>query len=315
MVSIIEPKVLVLMATYNGSSFVAEQIDSILAQQGVDVDLLICDDGSSDPTPDICKLYADKYHNVTFAVNKNNKGVTANFMDMLYSAPEDGYDYFAFSDQDDYWMPEKLHRAIEAIRAHRDGPRLYYSDVTNTDANLNGGHREYACFAPFSDSINLLLTINWALGCTMVFNSEFLRLIKEFKPERWPRIHDAWIHMIALSCDCVAPCLDESYILRRISGNNVVGSMNFGVLGSNRFKNAWKMLTGDRDHNNARAASALIEGYGRHISHDVLVQLEHFASVEHSLSSRIQCAFESEFRGPFFIENICFAIKMLFGLY
>ena len=47
-----------MMATYNGEKYVAEQIDSILAQEGVNVTLLISDDGSSDSTPSICSRYA-----------------------------------------------------------------------------------------------------------------------------------------------------------------------------------------------------------------------------------------------------------------
>ena len=55
--------------------------------------------------------------------------------------------FFAFSDQDDYWMPNKLGKAIEAISSAGEGPRLYYSDVCNVDEHLNGGSREYGAFA------------------------------------------------------------------------------------------------------------------------------------------------------------------------
>ena len=64
-----KPSVLVMMATYNGEKYVTEQIDSILAQESVNVTLLISDDGSSDGTPSICKRCAEKMPFIHFAVN------------------------------------------------------------------------------------------------------------------------------------------------------------------------------------------------------------------------------------------------------
>lgn len=102
-----KPSVLVMMASYNGEKFITEQIDSILSQKGVDVTLRICDDGSNDSTPSICESYTSKYDNVLFEVNKVNKGLAKNFMDMVYDDNALGFNYYAFSDQDDVWLPEK----------------------------------------------------------------------------------------------------------------------------------------------------------------------------------------------------------------
>ena len=59
-----KPVVLVLMSTYNGERFLKEQIDSILSQEGVEVRLLVRDDGSKDHTCEILEEYASKYQNV-----------------------------------------------------------------------------------------------------------------------------------------------------------------------------------------------------------------------------------------------------------
>ena len=59
-----KPVVLVLMSTYNGELFLKEQIDSILSQEGVDVRLLVRDDGSKDHTCSILSDYASAHDNI-----------------------------------------------------------------------------------------------------------------------------------------------------------------------------------------------------------------------------------------------------------
>ena len=99
-------KVAILMSTYNGEKYLDEQIGSILAQEGVDVTLYIRDDGSSDRTAEIIKYYCKRYHNVSFTQGEN-LGVGNSFMQLVYDA-KDVYDYYAFADQDDIWLRDKL---------------------------------------------------------------------------------------------------------------------------------------------------------------------------------------------------------------
>ena len=65
------PIVLVLMSTYNGERFLKEQIDSILSQEGVDVRLLVRDDGSTDRTWEILEVYASGYRNIVITRGEN----------------------------------------------------------------------------------------------------------------------------------------------------------------------------------------------------------------------------------------------------
>ena len=308
-----KPSVLVMMATYNGEKYVAEQIDSILAQEGVNVTLLISDDGSCDSTPQICARYAQNTPNVHFFVNKCNKGLARNFMDMLYDSDVRSFDYFAFSDQDDYWMPNKLSKAIEAIAAAGEGPRLYYSDVCNVDEQLNGGSSEYSSFGPYSDSFGLLLTVNWASGCTMVFNSAFASVLQQCVPTVWPRLHDGWVHLVARSINAQVPDLDHAYIKRRISGQNQVGERGLGSLGFKRIAMmpVYLFKRDDNPHWAVKAASELIKGYSQIMDLGCLDLCETFISAEKSLAKRIKLAFSSEFKSPYTVENILFPIKML----
>ena len=90
--------VAVIMSTYNGEKYIREQIDSILSQQGVDVDLFIRDDGSKDDTVKIIREYETAHNNVHAEVG-NNLGFRQSFIQELIHVK--GYKFYAFSDQDE----------------------------------------------------------------------------------------------------------------------------------------------------------------------------------------------------------------------
>lgn len=108
------PAVAVLMSTYNGEKYIKEQLDSIFNQKEVQVTLYVRDDGSTDRTLDIVQSYS----NTVLLPFDENKGPGLSFMTLLYhvmSLPTQ-YDYYAFADQDDIWMDEKLIKAIQQIK-------------------------------------------------------------------------------------------------------------------------------------------------------------------------------------------------------
>ena len=310
-----DPKVLVMMATYNGEKYVAEQIDSILAQENVDVTLLISDDGSTDSTVAICDSYSNRYPNVLFKVNSNNKGLSKNFMDMVYQTDSESFDYFAFSDQDDYWMPCKLNKAIEKILSTREGPRLYYSDVLNTNENLDGGAGEYRPFVPYANSFGLLLTINWASGCTMVFNSAFCNKLKQYEPKTWPRIHDGWVHLVALGCGWAVPDLERSFIKRRISANNQVGERNLGSASLSRLLKALKAFFLKRNHDYLNIAQELDKGFKDCLTDNNSELLCQFIASRDNVLKRIEIAFSKSYVGPYSYENLMHVAKAILGVY
>ena len=95
----------VLMSTYNGERYIRRQIDSIMAQTGVEVYLLIRDDGSEDSTVSIIQEYVEQYPDRIQIVIGKNIGWKKSFIQLLRMAGN--FDYYAFADQDDYWFPDK----------------------------------------------------------------------------------------------------------------------------------------------------------------------------------------------------------------
>ena len=100
------------MAIYNGEKFLAEQLESFIAQTDGNWDLLVSDDGSSEQTAVILNRFKDKVktkHNVNI-VSGPRSGSAMNFLSLIGRVP-DSINLVALSDQDDVWLPEKLARS------------------------------------------------------------------------------------------------------------------------------------------------------------------------------------------------------------
>jgi Glycosyltransferases involved in cell wall biogenesis len=120
------PRVAVLLASYNGSAFIREQIDSILGQEDVHVHVFVSDDGSTDGT--LGHVAAYQGESVTVLPMVKSGGPAQNFFRLLYDAPWEEFDFVALSDQDDIWHADKLSRACAMHRAC--GLAAYSSNVT-----------------------------------------------------------------------------------------------------------------------------------------------------------------------------------------
>ena len=171
-------KIEVLLYSFNGVDYLGEQLQSILKQDIADkaeLKILAFDDGSTDRTKDILERY--QHEGKLKLITGNGVGKTKGYWELLKKADE--ADFYAFSEQDDVWFPEKLSRAIKYLETQAildgeetevaDGPLLYVSDYVVTNAKLKPirFNRSKAC--KFSDvEHNLLYSSN--PGCTFVFN-------------------------------------------------------------------------------------------------------------------------------------------------
>lgn len=118
--------VCVLLSTYNGEKYLEEQLNSLIKQEDVELRILVRDDGSKDRTHEILDKWQKRGH-INWYEGKN-KGAAQSFMDLIYNAPE--ADYYAFCDQDDVWLPEKLKVAIDKIRESNEAmPCMYISST------------------------------------------------------------------------------------------------------------------------------------------------------------------------------------------
>ncbi len=205
----------ILMSTYNGERFLAEQIESLRAQTWKNLEILIRDDGSKDRTPDILMEYGKEYKNIKIFLEEN-KGVSESFFELLKKSDAD---FVAFCDQDDIWLEEKIEKAIEKIDKKK-GPVLYCSNKILVDSAGNPMKNQDTRkrIPGFGNAVVECI----CTGCTTVMNQEMARIIKSRLPKH-AILHDWWCYLAASYVGNVI--FDErAYIRYRQHGENVVGA-------------------------------------------------------------------------------------------
>lgn len=249
-------KVLVLMSTYDGAKYIIEQLDSIHAQNGADVRLLVRDDGSKDNTVCILKEYADTHPNfIVDITTDSNLGSTGSFcklVEIANSSYANDYDYFAFADQDDVWLDDKLSSGVERLsRLNENTPNLYFSDTSVVDSNLNKIEGNRARKVNLRKEASLVRNV--ATGCTMVFNRKAIVLFATHCPE-FMKIHD---HAMFMLCNFMGDVIyDETpHILYRQHSANQVGGIDNPA---SRFKERMSGRKRIKAHILERAASSFL---------------------------------------------------------
>ena len=192
-------RVLVVMSTYNGEKYLANQINSILLQKGVEVDLFIRDDGSKDGTRNIINAYASKHERIKYELS-SNVGFAKSFFYALKSVEKE-YDYYAFADQDDVWDDDKLYEAVTKLEDSDAGLKLYASGLKVVDANLEFQYDHK--FDGIKINYGSALSRQRLAGCTMVFDRALKDKICRFELGE-NRIgflsHDALVYYVCLLC-------------------------------------------------------------------------------------------------------------------
>ncbi len=199
------PTLSVCMATYNGSRFLSQQLDSIAAQTRRPDELVVCDDCSLDDSPAIVRHFSRRAtFPVRLYINEKNLGICANFQQAIQHA--DG-DFLLLSDQDDVWRADKLQRIEEQFVQNPDSA-LVFHDVNVVDEDLASlgytfwerlgfGSRDRQRVVD-GFGFDVLLPHCFVAGATMAFRASFRPLVLPI-PEGW--YYDAWI---ALAIACVA---------------------------------------------------------------------------------------------------------------
>ena len=221
-----DKKVDILLATYNGEKYLREQLDSILAQDYNDFNLIISDDCSTDSTREILEDYEKKDDRIRVIYQQNNMGSNKNFEFLLSQVSSK---YYMFSDQDDVWNKDKVKLSLETIE--KNDLDLVYTDleVVNEDLvtvnkSFNKKMKLIRKQRKFND-FRLEYLYNCVTGCTMICKSENLKYILPF-PETKNILHDYWIALIT-SINGKIYYLDVPTLKYRQHVNNQVGTSRY----------------------------------------------------------------------------------------
>jgi glycosyltransferase involved in cell wall biosynthesis len=209
------------MATYNGASFIRQQIDSIMPQLGVDDEIIFSDDGSTDTTLSIILDYRDKRFKVIS--NDRSGSPTKNFERGLKYCTGD---HIFLADQDDVWMPEKIKRVQHYLQSF---------DLVLSDCSIIDQHDKKisdSFFAKQGSKKGLIpnLMHNSYMGCCMAFTRKILERILPFPSDL--KAHDQWIGLIAERHYNVH-FLDEPLVQYRRHGQNysfTTGKSSFSII-------------------------------------------------------------------------------------
>jgi len=206
-------KIDILMATYNGEKYLAEQIDSIICQTYKKWNLLIRDDGSSDNTFKILKEYEKKDDRIKIIKDKKgNLGIAKNFEELLKISSSE---LIMFSDQDDVWKKDKIKIMLKYV----GNSDLIISDAIVTNEKLECISESLFCLVKSKNGIIKNVIKNTYYGCCMLFKRKILEEVLPI-PNNKEIGHDLWIGLISEKYYKVK-FIDEKLIYFRRHSNNV----------------------------------------------------------------------------------------------
>ena len=216
-------KIDILLATYNGSKYLHEQLDSILNQSYGNINVIIRDDGSSDNTVMIIKEYEQKDSRVRLLNdNLGNLGFVRNFEELMKNSTSE---YLMFSDQDDIWYNNKVETSYTRIKAIEETNGKSCPILVHTNSKImNYETRTKSLFisdcAKNSSFENSFFNF-FVQGSTMLINKSLKREALPFSKEVY--LHDRYLHLIAEFIG-IRSYIDVPTMDYRQHSNNEIGS-------------------------------------------------------------------------------------------
>jgi len=235
------PKCIILMGAFNGEKYISEQLESIEKQTYSNWELIVSDDGSSDQTRRILDAFKNKWPSGKLTIVDGPKlGFSANFLTLI-SDPKIKGDYFAFCDQDDIWLHDKIQRAIHVLEELKasNKPLMYCGRRTFVNEALEV--LAYSRYFHFPFIFRNALAQNIAPGNTMVIDAKVKKILEITNVPDLP-FHDWWVYLIVTGVGGEVFFDNESKILYRQHSGALVGGNDSIAQKLQRFK---KLLDGN----------------------------------------------------------------------
>lgn len=298
-------KCVVLMSAYNGEHYIEKQIDSILSQKGIELRLIIRDDGSKDQTPQILKRYEKRYPDTIQVFYGENVGIHKSFAALMQNAVRS--EYIAFADQDDVWDKDKLYIAITKLNKLSADFYSSASRLADTELNDYGRttsnpklHRHYMM------TKSSLLTPG-TQGCTIVITEKlFQSLIEKGIPDYYG--HDTWITVAAYyTCNCLYD--KKPHMSYRQHDNSWTGNRKNRI---RQLKREFLFFMAGMDRY-TKLAKDILERYSDKLSLEDKKILVIMSDRNRTVKNKLTLFFDHKFRKYGILQNLFFKIFILFG--
>ncbi len=296
--------VTILLSTYNGAKHLEEQLASIVAQEGVEVQLIVRDDGSTDGTCALLDQWQEQGRLTWY--KGDNLGSAQSFLTLLRNAPAS--DYYAFADQDDYWLTNKMQAAVQKLQEVGDQPALYMSEKWIVDKELTPiVQTKSILHATFAES----LVASDATGCTFVFNKQLLDQIATHLYTE-VSMHDLWIYRLTKLMGYPIVRDTGAYIYYRQHEGNVVGYGKRNPI--KRLFSAFAILSGYKKRRNYKLENldiilAQFDSLLTASDRELLTKAVHYKD---SLAKRVSFALDSRLVCTDRKRKIAFILLVLF---
>lgn len=205
-------KVAVLLATFNGEKYIAQQLDSLLAQEFKDFELYISDDGSNDRTAAILNSYSERFSGRMHILERReqadkNCALNAACGNFLYLLEKVQSDLYLFCDQDDLWLENHIQILVEKYNSLNENekslPVLVYTDLSIADSELNIMHRSDSAYMNrrVQDKHSYFFSTG-IRGCACMVNDKLKKSVfqnKEMLHKNMKKIemHDIFVALVA----------------------------------------------------------------------------------------------------------------------
>ncbi|MEG1580168.1 MAG: glycosyltransferase family 2 protein [Bacteroidaceae bacterium] len=222
-------KLAILLATYNGSIYIKEQLDSLFAQSYLDWTLFVQDDLSTDNTLDLVRAYQEQHRNIIILDNNKKLGSMNNFTTLLEKVDAK---YYMFCDQDDVWLPNKIELTLckmeEMERTNREKPIIVHTDLIVVNEKLQlitDSFWHYSRISPqILNNFDYMGAHCLATGCTMMINNRAKSV--SLPIPNTAIMHDAWIVVKTFKEKGCVAAIQNKTILYRQHGGNTLGAQD-----------------------------------------------------------------------------------------
>lgn len=180
-------KISVCMATYNGATYVIEQMNSILKELQETDEVIVSDDHSTDQTVELIKSLNDDRIKISY--NENEKGYASNFENAISQASGD---IIFLADQDDVWVQGKVKLMLKAL----ENADLAVSDAEIVDKDLKVLEKSHFAMFGVKTGFWVNFTKTRYIGACMAFKRPMLKKLLPMPAKRKYCAHDYWIAMV-----------------------------------------------------------------------------------------------------------------------